>query len=542
MAKCFMNSCRLMVYRLSPNRRGVSHLRICLDLTIVAILTVLSLSASAETFPVAGDTYTKSSNASANFGSDTVVRIQTWSDITGFVIFDLASSTQSSTDIASLKIPADSTRRAGVIEIYEVQSAWTESTLTHNGRPTLATVPVAAFLVSGASTGQELSIDITPLVNKWLANPGTNYGLALVPTSVNFWAESREASQGMYIETIDLMPTPTPGNRFPVNGAFDISRNPTLDLTCSSTNLVAAQYQISTLSNFSSLIYDSTSLSSDICSHRASASLADLGNFYWRGRQRLGNGTWSEWSAPTVFSVGNSTGIALNVFQDGTQGYAGTRDADIRGSGVNPQTVIRDWNQGGQDVLRTGRRPTGSSTDEIYRTMLKFDVSALSDSGAVVNAWIELTGWQHDDVSHNQDVSFIHSVYPLRKTWGEGNGITDPPAIGDANWRYTENPQLWTAPGASSASDTATDADRGATSVVTSRPRNLVGLKSVWSSRELLQLVRTWIDTASANHGLLLKANDESSRFVMNFASREHTDSTFRPRLIMSITSTSFTR
>ena len=28
------------------------------------------------------------------------------------------------------------------------------------------TVPVATFLVSGAGTGQELSIDITPLVNK----------------------------------------------------------------------------------------------------------------------------------------------------------------------------------------------------------------------------------------------------------------------------------------------------------------------------------------------------------------------------------------
>lgn len=526
-----MNCCHYL-------KMGASRLHSWSGLIAGTLISIVSLASAAETFPVVGDTYTKDNNATTNYGSASVVRVQNWANITGFAIFDLASSTQLSTDIAFLKIPADSTRKPGVIEIYEVQSAWSESTLSHSTRPGLAPVPVATFLVSGAGTGQEVSIDITPLVNKWLANTSTNFGLALVPTNVNFWAESREASQGMYIETIDLTPTPTPGNRFPADGDVDISRNPTLDLTCSSTSLVAAQFQMSALSNFNSLSYDSGILFDDICSHRASANLADLGTYYWRGRQRLENGAWSDWSSVTVFAVGNSSTLALNVFQDGALGYTGARDTDIRGSGVNPQNVIRDWNQGGQGVLRTGRRPTGSSTDEVYRTLLKFDVSALSNSGAVVNVWIELTGWQHDDISHNQDVHLVNSAYALRKAWGEGSGITDPPSAGDANWLYTQNPQLWTSPGASSASDTAPSADRSATPVVTSRPRNLAGRKSTWSSRELLQLVKSWIDSPSGNYGLLLKANDESIRLVMNFASREHPDSTFRPRLIIESTET----
>ena len=59
-------------------------------------------------------------------------------------------------------------------------------------------------------------------------------------------------------------------------------------------------------------------------------------------------------------------------FQDGVDGYAGTRDADIRGSGVNPLEARRVWNQGAQDVLRTGHRPPLQSTNEIYRSMLRW--------------------------------------------------------------------------------------------------------------------------------------------------------------------------
>jgi hypothetical protein len=498
-----------------------------------ALWLFIAVPAHADTFPATADSYTGSNAATSNFGSESVVRVQNWASITGFAKFDLSTSSGSPVDLAILEISANDVKKSGVIEVYAVLGNWTEAGITHATRPSLAAVPVAAFLVSGSDTGQTIPVDITPLVNQWLANPSTNFGLALVPTDVNLWANSRESGQGMRIVTTALVATPKPANRFPQNGELNISSNPTLDLSCTSALLVDAQYQVSTQSNFSTVVYDSGAIADDICSHRAEANLNDLTAYFWRGRQRLENGTWSAWSTPTGFTVADMTGIAENLFQDGQLAYTGTRDADIRGSGSNPQNVIRNWNQGAQDVIRTGRRPSGSSTDEIYRLLLEFDLSALASSSAVINAWIELTGWRHDDAAHNQEVSIVNSAYRLLKPWGEGNGIVEAPLTGETSWLYTENPVLWSSPGASLASDTAANADRRATPVITSRPRNLEGLKSVWTSREFLNLVRFWIDNPGDNDGLLFKANDESLRFIMNFASREHADPSFRPKLII---------
>jgi len=497
------------------------------------MLFFITTPVSAEVYAVSGDTYTKNNEPSVNFGSASVVRVQNWANITTFARFDFSAGSETSVDIAMLRIPVSVVNKSGVIEIYQVLGSWSELNLTHSTRPTLASVPVAAFLVSGGDTGRTVSVDITPLVNQWLANPGSDFGLALVPTNVNLRANSKESGTGLSIETTALISTPTPANRFPQNGDSNVSTNPTLDLTCNSSTLVNSQFQISAQSGFSSIDYDSGNIADDICSHRAVAGLTDLSNYYWRGKQRLAGGAWSAWSTPTIFTVTDSILVAENLFQDEQLAYLGTRDADIRGSGTNPQNVIRNWNQGAQDVIRTGRRPVGSSTDEIYRTLLKFDVSALSSSASVVNAWVELTGWRHDDASHNQDVSVVNSAYALLKLWGEGNGIIESPLNGETSWLYTENPQLWTSPGASLASDTAANADRTAAAVITSRPRNLEGIKSVWTSRELLNLVKSWIDSPTQNNGLLFKANDETLRFMMNFASREHADITYRPKLIV---------
>ncbi len=492
--------------------------------------------ANAASLPVVADTYTKASEADRNFGTDDTVRVQKWSNITGFARFDLSGVGQSSVDVAILKIPVDTVDRAGDIEVFQVDEGWTETSLTHSNRPDLAAVPVAVFFTTSADNGTTLSVDITPLVNNWLANPGSNHGLALSPMVVNLWAKSRESGQGMLIETSTLVATPTPANRFPQSGAVNESANPTLDLTCTSGIVVAAQYQIAKTTNFASRDYDSGTQDNDVCSHRSNANLAKLQSYYWRGRQRNENGSWSGWSTPTQFTVGDTSARVLSVMQDGVSGYNGTRDADIRGSGSNPQNAIHNWNQGAQDVLRTGRRPAGNPTDEIYRSLLKFDTSALSNAGDVVNAWIELTGWQHDGPDHNQPVSVLNSGYRLYKPWGEGQGITEPPAAGEVSWLVRQSPQAWGAPGASLANGNPSTSDRASSPLFTSRPTNGVGNKTILSSHELVDLVRTWIANPGSNQGLLLKANDESLRYVMNFASREHANPAYRPRLVIETT------
>jgi hypothetical protein len=123
---------------------------------------------------------------------------------------------------------------------------------------------------------------------------------------------------------------------------------------------------------------------------------------YWRARVKDTTGVWSDWSQATSFVTATTTGIFINVFQDGFLGYTGTRDADMRGSAQNPTgPPVREWNQGQQDVIRTGRRVPRKSTDEIYRSLLKFDLTSLTDPSAVLNAYLELTGTQHGDANEN---------------------------------------------------------------------------------------------------------------------------------------------
>jgi hypothetical protein len=55
----------------------------------------------------------------------------------------------------------------------------------------------------------------------------------------------------------------------------------------------------------------------------------------------------------------------------------------------------------------------------------------------------------------------------------------------------------------------------------------------VWSSEAFVALVQKWIERPALNHGLLLRADDESLRHPLILAAREHPDVLFRPRLVV---------
>ena len=215
----------------------------------------------------------------------------------------------------------------------------------------------------------------------------------------------------------------------------------------------------------------------------------------------------------------------------------GAADTDLRGDGQNPTQVIREWNQGAQEVLRTGRRPSGSATDEIYRTLLKFDLSSLTDPNAVVTAYLEMTGGKHGGSADNVQFDGINLMYEVVRPWTEGESLSNlPTGPGESSWSYSSFPSGWSIPGVADASDSDPNADRKATPLVEYRAHNLEGLKSVWSSQALIDAVKNWISQPSSNQGVLIKAEDESVQQTMNFASREHPDPTFHPRLVVEST------
>ena len=74
-----------------------------------------------------------------------------------------------------------STSNSIIAAVYEVQSAWDETTLTWNGAQSLTINPTieAQNAISNAEVGHNIKWNITTLVQKWYTNPTLNYGVVI---------------------------------------------------------------------------------------------------------------------------------------------------------------------------------------------------------------------------------------------------------------------------------------------------------------------------------------------------------------------------
>lgn len=101
----------------------------------------------------------------------------------------------------------------------------------------------------------------------------------------------------------------TPTNITPVDAATNIT-DETPELTASAFfSLYSAthsdtQLQVSTATDFSSLIYDTGSISPAIAVTIPAATLSISTTYYWRIRYKNSRGIWSDWSVPTSFATG----------------------------------------------------------------------------------------------------------------------------------------------------------------------------------------------------------------------------------------------
>jgi hypothetical protein len=76
----------------------------------------------------------------------------------------------------------------GYINLAQVNTAWTESGIDYTNKPgngTPFTTSPGILLTAGPTgqTQQFIAVDITAQVKYWLNNPGTNYGLTIIPDS-----------------------------------------------------------------------------------------------------------------------------------------------------------------------------------------------------------------------------------------------------------------------------------------------------------------------------------------------------------------------
>jgi hypothetical protein len=168
-------------------------LRRCLSF---ALFTFLSASAFAQA-PPTDDSYSNGSNKNQKNGSNIFLVVQHGSDT--YIKFNLATLPPSpSIAKATLRVYVDAVVNGGSFDVYQLNSSWSENTLTYNNAPALGISATGGHPVAiiASSINQFVLIDITSLVQAWASGTIANNGIALALTTSNgsFSFDSKEST------------------------------------------------------------------------------------------------------------------------------------------------------------------------------------------------------------------------------------------------------------------------------------------------------------------------------------------------------------
>jgi hypothetical protein len=127
-----------------------------------------------------GDSQLNSTAASTNYGSSTTLNVSGSSS--ALLSFDIFSALPSGTTAAQvlkakLIVFPDKVTTTGTIDVFQVTSAWSEGSVTYATKPTINATAVTSASVKHAN--EYVSLNVTPLVQKWLTNPASNFGVEL---------------------------------------------------------------------------------------------------------------------------------------------------------------------------------------------------------------------------------------------------------------------------------------------------------------------------------------------------------------------------
>lgn len=164
---------------------------------------------------------------------------------------------------------------------------------------------------------------------------------------------------------------------------------------------------------------------------------------------------------------------------------------------------------------------------EVRRTLLKFPLTAIPANAVVVDARVTIGLIQTTSI--NQDPISIHRV---TSGWTEGTtaapspgGGGVPAATGDTTWVYREYPSVrWSNLGGDFVAVPSATATIGyfQNSIFTMGPS--VGMNAD---------VQAWLG-GQPNHGWMLRVDESQLQIARRFASRTNTNSTLRPRLVVT--------
>jgi hypothetical protein len=161
----------------------------------LAVLVCLLSSICVAQAPPVGDAYVVSGSPSKNYGTTTTLAVQ--NGVTSYIQFNLTAMPSGATvSRATLNLYVDAVTAGGVFDVYQVNGAWTETGLTYNNRPALGASATGNNPITVTTGNAFLVIDITPLVQSWLAGSTANYGVAMKLSGTNgsFSFDSKEST------------------------------------------------------------------------------------------------------------------------------------------------------------------------------------------------------------------------------------------------------------------------------------------------------------------------------------------------------------
>src|SRR2546425_9962960 len=179
------------------------------------LLTILSSMAWAQ-LPVTDDTYVSSAAPTTNNGNSPSLVVQKSSNGTTLIKLDLSQLTAagvSSTAVskATLKLYTSAVTGQGTFDLYRIDSSWAEGTVTYNTSPAMALITAGAAACPGVqcvnTASKYVQVDITSLVQDWLAGGHANNGLALKPnaTTISVTFEGKESTTTSHAPELDVV-------------------------------------------------------------------------------------------------------------------------------------------------------------------------------------------------------------------------------------------------------------------------------------------------------------------------------------------------
>ncbi len=171
-------------------------MRATLLVTAIVLCLVLLPTIGSAQAPVTGDTYVVSSSPDTNYGSGSLLALQS-SGVYTLIQFDLtrlpAGITPAQVTHATAKLFVTAVTTKGNFDVCLVTSSWAEKDVTFHTLPTYGSCTLGGSVVK-ASKSQYIEVDLTTFVQDWLSGTPNN-GILLKPSSGSLISASFEAKE-----------------------------------------------------------------------------------------------------------------------------------------------------------------------------------------------------------------------------------------------------------------------------------------------------------------------------------------------------------